>query len=104
MGTVSRGTDPKTGILKKPKIVSGVGLKDLFDAGLYAGGELFVVAKNAYDEYYVGGEKFISESNRQKVTTFPAKIDKVTKKIIKPAQETYYVNIGGQRTKITRPR
>merc|ERR1711935_1007843 len=76
---VSRGTDTKTGELKKPKINS-IGLKELLDAGIYAGGELLPVAKNTYDRFYVGGGQFIAESQKSKVTVIPAKVDKVTKK------------------------
>merc|ERR1711957_309404 len=93
---VSRGYDPGTGLLKKTKVVN-IGLKELLDVSTYAGSEFLGVAKNTYERFYVGGEGL----NNSKVTRIPAKIDKKTKKVLVPITETYFVTIGGKRTKIT---
>ena len=94
---ISRGYDKSTGTLKKAKVVN-IGVKELVDAGLYGGNELFSVAKKTYQQFYVGGE-----GEKINIKVREAVKDKKGK-ILKPATESYYVNIGGKRTKIERKR
>ena len=94
---ISRGYDKSTGTLKKAKVVN-IGVKELVDAGLYGGNELFSVAKKTYQQFYIGGE-----GEKINIKVREAVKDKKGK-ILKPATESYYVNIGGKRTKIERKR
>lgn len=94
---ISRGYDKSTGTLKKAKVVN-IGVKELVDAGLYGGNEFFDVAKKTYQQFYVGGE-----GEKVNIKVRDAVKDKKGK-ILKPATESYYVNIGGKRTKIERKR
>lgn len=94
---IPRGFDAGTGEIKKPKITN-IGYKQLLDAGIFAGTELFGVAKTNYEKYYVGDE------GREQVKVFrtAAKVDKNSGKVLKAARESYYVNIGGERIMINK--
>lgn len=95
---ISRGYDKSTGKAKKPK-VTNIGVKELVDAGLYGGNEFFDVAKKTYEKFYIGGE-----GEKANVKIRAAVIEKKSGKILKPATESYYVNIGGKRQLITKKR
>merc|ERR1719343_96873 len=70
-----------------------VGPKELVDAGLFAGSELFGV----YNKLYFGDAKTQAKSQ---FTYVPEKNFVTKGKVIKtPAKVTYYVNVGGQRVK-----
>lgn len=94
---IPRGYDSGTGDIKKPKI-SNIGYKELLDAGIFAGGELFGVAKSNYEKFYVGGEA----KEQTKIYRNAAKIDEKTGKVLRRASENYYVNIGGERVLINK--
>merc|ERR1711935_459680 len=92
---VPRGFDAGTGAIKAPKITN-IGYKELLDAGIFAGGEFFGLAKSNYERFYVG------EGEKEQVQIYrnAAKIDKNSGKILRRASEKYYVNIGGERVLI----
>merc|ERR1712238_143071 len=92
---ISQGYDRGTGNLKKTKIVN-IGLKQLLDGALFAGGEFLPTIKQTYDKLYVGGEG----ENQTKITRIAAKVDKKTGKVLKPTEETYFVTIGGTRQRV----
>jgi len=94
---IPTGFDAKTGELKSPK-VSNVGIRQLIDAGIFAGTEFFDVAKNNYEKFYVGGEA----QEQIKITRTPAKLDKKGN-VVSPKKDNYVLNIGGERVLINRP-
>merc|ERR1712238_58406 len=91
---ISQGYDRGTGNLKKKKVVN-IGLKQLLDGALFAGGEFLPTIKQTYDKLYVGGE-----GEKTKITRIAAKVDKKTGKVLKPTEETYFVTIGGTRQRV----
>jgi len=91
---ISQGYDKGTGNLKKTKVVN-IGIKQLLDTALFAGGEFLPTIKQTYEKLYVGGE-----GKTAKITRINAKVDKKTGKVLKPVEETYFVTIGGTRQKI----
>lgn len=94
---IPRGYDKSTGTLKKSKVVN-IGVKELVNAGLYGGNEFFDVAKKTYQKFYIGGER-----EQVNIKVRDAVTDKKGK-ILKAATESYYVNIGGKRTLVTKKR
>merc|ERR1712238_246107 len=91
---ISQGYDRGTGNLKKKKVVN-IGLKQLLDGALFAGGEFLPTIKQTYDKLYVGGE-----GEKTKITRIAAKVDKKTGKVLEPTEETYFVTIGGTRQRV----
>jgi len=108
---IPRGFDFVTGQVKTRAV--SVGPKELIDAGLFAGTEVFDAGKSVYERLYVtgdAGEDTESESMvtpkatpKTQVTTIAAKVDNKTGRLLAPEKEMFFVNVGGKRVQVTRP-
>jgi len=107
--SIPRRVDSRTGQVTT-KVVN-VGLGELLQVGLFAGGEIFDAGKSAYNRLYVTGESADEGDDKSaassvvikpKISKIAANIDPKTRRTIKPARETYTVNVGGKKVRVVR--
>jgi len=103
--SIPRRVDSRTGQVTTKAVSVGPG--ELFQVGLFAGGEIFEAGKNVYSRLYVtgddgSGKDAKSVATKSRVSTIAASVDPKTRKTLAPEKETYVVNVGGKKVRVVR--
>merc|ERR1711957_840548 len=107
--SIPRRVDSRTGQVTTKAVSGGPG--ELFQVGLFAGGEIFEAGKSVYSRLYVTGDDGsgkdaksagTSVATKSRVSTIAANVDPKTRKTLAPEKETYVVNVGGKKVRVVR--